>query len=234
MNPNTSPDVFSRSAPARTFDQGVREREPESHAGASGFVVLMSLARECYAVQKSLWGGGNSPSSSKQTDCSWVFHAIDVLPLWRNGLRRATTTPSANNGSWHAVHLLHVGIGKAPGGLLTIQKVKKEASRVLSERSDPLLKVFWREPSKMAFTNSISFVTDGSFTADVGLLYPTRCVKTTPQMTRFRDAKVCNNLATDEIDDHRIQSDYNKNCNIQKERTRHLVLRMRGEDSRHQ
>ena len=34
------------------------------------------------------------------------------------------------------------------------------------------------------------------------------CVKTTPQMTRFRDAKVCNNLATEEIDDHRIQSDY--------------------------
>ena len=27
-------------------------------------------------------------------------------------------------------------------------------------------------------------------------------------MTRFRDTKVCNNLATDEIDDHRIQSDY--------------------------
>ena len=60
------------------------------------------------------------------------------------------------------------------------------------------------------------------------------CAKTTPQMTRFRDAKVCNNLATDEIDDHRIQSDYNKNCNIQKERTLHLVLRMRGEDSPHQ
>ena len=59
-------------------------------------------------------------------------------------------------------------------------------------------------------------------------------VKTTPQMTRFRDVKVCNNLATDEIDDHRIQSDYNMNCNIQKERTLHLVLRMRGEDSRHQ
>ena len=33
-------------------------------------------------------------------------------------------------------------------------------------------------------------------------------VKTTPQMTRFRDAKVCNNLATDEINDHRIQSDH--------------------------
>ena len=58
--------------------------------------------------------------------------------------------------------------------------------------------------------------------------------KTTPPMTRFRDVKVCNNLATDEIDDHRIKSDYNMNCNIQKERTLHLVLRMRGEDSRHQ
>ena len=33
------------------------------------------------------------------------------------------------------------------------------------------------------------------------------CVKTTPQMTRFRDAKVCNNWLQVRIDDHRIQSD---------------------------
>ena len=31
-------------------------------------------------------------------------------------------------------------------------------------------------------------------------------VKTTPEMTRFRDVKVCKNLVTDEIDNHRIQS----------------------------
>ena len=39
-------------------------------------------------------------------------------------------------------------------------------------------------------------------------------------MTRFRDGKVCNNLATDEIDDHRIQSDYKYKSErqIQKER----------------
>ena len=49
---------------------------------------------------------------------------------------------STNNGSWHRVHLLHGGIGKIPGGLLTIQKVKKEVSQVLSERSDPFLAVF--------------------------------------------------------------------------------------------
>ena len=80
------------------------------------------------------------------------------------------TLTSTNNGSWHRVHLLHCGIGKVPGGLLTIQKVKEEASQVLSERGDPLLKVFWRKPSKIAVTNSIYFVRDGSFTADGGLL----------------------------------------------------------------
>ena len=67
-------------------------------------------------------------------------------------------------------HLPHGGIGKVPGGLLTIQKVKKEVSQVLSERRDPLLIIFWRKPSKMAFTNSMYVVTDGSFTADGGLL----------------------------------------------------------------
>ena len=49
---------------------------------------------------------------------------------------------STNNGSSHRVRLLHCGIGKVLGGLLTIRKVKKEVSQVLSERGDPLLKVF--------------------------------------------------------------------------------------------
>ena len=80
------------------------------------------------------------------------------------------TLTSTNNVSWHRVHLLHVGIGKTPGGLLTIQKVKKEVSQVWSERGDPLLIVFWREASKMTFTNLIYVVIDGSFTADDGLL----------------------------------------------------------------
>ena len=81
----------------------------------------------------------------------------------------------------------------------------------------------WQDSSKLTFTNSNYFVTVGSFTADGGLLSPTECVKTTPQMTRFRDAKVCNNLATDEIDDHlttNAQLDYK----IQKERTLYLAV----------
>ena len=47
-------------------------------------------------------------------------------------------------------------------------------------------------------------------------------VKTTPQMIRFRDAKVCNNLATDEIDDHRIQSDYKCTIGLQKFKRKEL------------
>ena len=51
-------------------------------------------------------------------------------------------------------------------------------------------------------------------------------------MTRFRDAKVCNNWLQIRIDDHRIQSDNKckkKNYQIQKERNLYLVLRLRGE-----
>ena len=58
------------------------------------------------------------------------------------------TLTSTNNGSWHRVHLLHGGIGKVPGGLLKIQKVKKEVCQVLSERGDPFLAVFGKNIRK--------------------------------------------------------------------------------------
>ena len=59
-----------------------------------------------------------------------------------------TFLKSTNNGSWHKVHLLEGGIGKALGGLLIIQKVKKEVSQVLSERSDPFLAEFGKNLRK--------------------------------------------------------------------------------------
>ena len=51
--------------------------------------------------------------------------------------------------------------------------------------------------------------------ATSGFTTSSESVKTTPQMTRFRDAKVCNNLVTDEIDDHRVQSDYKCTTGLQ-------------------
>ena len=60
------------------------------------------------------------------------------------------TLTSKNSGSSHRVQLLHGGIGKVPGGLLTIQKEKK-VRQVLRERRDPLLKVFWRKLSENGF-----------------------------------------------------------------------------------
>ena len=41
------------------------------------------------------------------------------------------------------------------------------------------------------------------------------CVITTPQMTRFRDAKVRNNWLQKRIDDHRTQSDYKYKSELQ-------------------
>ena len=49
-------------------------------------------------------------------------------------------------------------------------------------------------------------------------------VKTTPQMTRFRDAKVSNNWLQIRIDDHRIQSDYKYKSELQNPEGKKSVL----------
>ena len=49
-------------------------------------------------------------------------------------------------------------------------------------------------------------------------------VKTTPQMTRFRDAKVCNNWLQIRIDDHRIQSGYKYKSELQNPEGKKSVL----------
>ena len=56
---------------------------------------------------------------------------------------------------------------------------------------------------------------DGQAADAVSTCTQVKTVKTTPQMTRFRVAKVCNNLVTDEIDYHRIQSDYKCTIGLQ-------------------
>ena len=43
------------------------------------------------------------------------------------------------------------------------------------------------------------------------------CVNTTPQMTRFRGAKVCRKWQQERNDDHNIQSDYKNKSGLQSE-----------------
>ena len=100
------------------------------------------------------------------------------------------TLTSTNNGSWHKVHLLHGGIGKVHGGLLVIPKVKKEMNQVLSERDDPFLAVFGKNLRK--WLSRIQFILLQLDRWQLTAVYCNRRggVKTTPQMTRFRDASV--------------------------------------------
>ena len=81
----------------------------------------------------------------------------------------------------------------------------KSSKSLGKERGDPLLTVLWRKPPKMAFKNSISFVSDRSFTAASGLLKPTGCVKTTPQRSHSRDVQQATNMATVRVDDDKIK-----------------------------
>ena len=79
------------------------------------------------------------------------------------------TLTSTHNGR-HEVHLLHGGIGKVHGGLLIPMKVTMEMNQVLIEQGDLLYKYFGNNSSRHDFLEFIYSVTDGSFTADGGLL----------------------------------------------------------------
>ena len=96
---------------------------------------------------------------------------------------------------------LHGGIGKIPGGLLKIQKVKEEASKSLEKWTEAtgLLAVFGKLLRKRL--SRIQFILLQMDRLQLTAVYCNRrkrkslqrllavSVKTTPQMTRFRGAK---------------------------------------------
>ena len=113
------------------------------------------------------WGSDTLPLR-KRSDClPWNVYTKKM----EENNSRPLLTGRTNNGSRHRVRPLHGGNGKTPCGLLKISESQGRGKQSLrKERGDPLLAVLWRKPQKMAFNNSIYFVTDGSFTADSGLL----------------------------------------------------------------
>ena len=77
-----------------------------------------------------------------------------------------------------------------------------EMHQVLTERGDLLNAVFGKILLDNTFLNSITLLQMDRLQLTTG------CVNTTPQMTRFRGAKVCSKWLQERIDDHNIQSDY--------------------------
>ena len=116
------------------------------------------------------------------------------------------TLTGINNG--HRVLLLHGGIGKVHGGLLILLKVTMEMHQVLTERCDLLNAVFGKILLDKTFLNSITLLQMDRLQLTAVHCNRREIVNTTPQMTRFRGAKVCSKWLQERIDDHNIQSDY--------------------------
>ena len=85
---------------------------------------------------------------------------------WKKKKKKLNET---NDGHKVLLLLLHGGVGKVLGGLLILLKVTMEMNQVLIEQGDLLYKCL--EQFFKAWISWIHlFVTDGSFTADGGLL----------------------------------------------------------------
>ena len=116
---------------------------------------------------------------------------------------------NTNNGSWHKVHPLHGGIDKVPGGLLKNSESQRGRKQSLgNERRDPFIDITLTKTAEDGFQEFNFFCESWSCTADGGLLLSTGGVKTTPQMTLFRDVQQAIIMATVSIDDDKIKSDY--------------------------
>ena len=105
--------------------------------------------------------------TTHRSDFKKALSTLQQLKQKEDGaLQTPTDSHKINNG--HKV-LLHGGIGKVLGGLLVLMKVTMEMNQVLRERGD-LLNSIWNNSSGQDFLEFNYFVTDGSFTADSGLL----------------------------------------------------------------
>ena len=96
------------------------------------------LSEKEYFHYKNKWWLHSKKSSSdtlplrKRSDFKQALSTLDYLQQEAGEEPFVPLIPtSTNNGNRHRVRPLHGGIGKIPGSLLTIQKVKEEASRVL-------------------------------------------------------------------------------------------------------
>ena len=124
-------------------------------------------------LQNKWWLHSNKKDSTSLPlrNCSDLKQALSILERLQQEAGEEPYVPCYSyQHSWHRIHLLHCGIGKILGVLLQSESQRRSKQSLVNERRDPSLMVLWWNPPKMPFKNSIYVVTDGSFTADVGLL----------------------------------------------------------------
>ena len=133
------------------------------------------LISQEYSLYKSNWWlhpnkqGSNTVRTTHRSDFKKALSTLQQLKQKEEGASQAPTyftLTEINNGQ---KVLLHGGIGKVQGGLLVPMKVTMEMNQVLTERCD-LLYSIWNNSTGQDFLEFNYFVTDGSFTADGGLL----------------------------------------------------------------
>ena len=111
--------------------------------------------------------------TTHRSDFKKALSTLQQLKQKEEGASQAptySTLTEINNGQ---KVLLHGGIGKVHGGLLVPMEVTMEMNQVLTERCDLLYSIcctIWNNSSGQDFLEFNYFVTDGSFTADGGLL----------------------------------------------------------------
>ena len=130
------------------------------------------LTPQEYYYYKSNWWfrsnqtGSNTLPVEHRPDFQQALSTLQQLKQKEEGALQTSTNSLFNQ---QCAQILHGGIGKVHGGLLIPVKVTMEMNQVLTEWSD-LLNSIWNNSSGQDFLEFNYFGTDGSFTADSGLL----------------------------------------------------------------
>ena len=117
------------------------------------------LTAQEYHHYKSIWWlhsnkqGSNTMPFKHRLDFKPALSTLQRLQREAEETHKCLLTLTKVN-NWHRV-LLHGGIGKVHGGLLTLPKVTMEMHQVLNERSDLLIAVFGKILREKTFMNSI-------------------------------------------------------------------------------
>ena len=101
-------------------------------------------------------------------DFKQALSTLQQLKQNKELYKRPRTLAEINNGH-RVLFLLHGEVGKVLGGLLIPMKVTMEMNQVLTEGVTCYTSI-WNNSSGHDFLEFIYFVTEGSFTAGVGLL----------------------------------------------------------------